>query len=424
MKYILKIMTISFMVWPAAFSQTAESPLSLDSLMHELLQNNPQFSAMERSVAADKEKIPQSGSLPDPQLNIGLLNLPTDTYDLNQEAMTQKMIGISQKFPFFGKLNKRELITEKNYHIGKQYLSDLKLNLINQLEKSYYTLYAVRKFIAIMEENHLLLKDFVTITAKKYSSGKGIYQDVLKSQLEVLKVEKKLIELTQDKMSVQAHINALLNRDQKSTLGIVPDLPIPDIQLTFEDFQQLALKYNPKISAGKIAIDKSQLAHQLARRDYWPDLMLGLNYGQRENRPDFISGVVSINLPLYAGSKQARKVEESKLILHSATDQLQSLKNEISLQVKTTIDKINENKQLLILYRDGILPQARQALTSAIAAYQTGKVDFITLLNNQVSLLNYELDYYRLIKDYNISISDLNRICSIDTYKNRNEDVQ
>ena len=93
------------------------------------------------------------------------------------------------------------------------------------------------------------------------------------------------------------------------------------------------------------------------------------------------------------------------------------------MQVKIIYNALQEHKQLVILHRDDILPQARQALISALAAYQTDKVDFITLLNNQVSLLNYQLDYHRLISDYNRTLSDLNRICGIDTLKNSNTEV-
>jgi cobalt-zinc-cadmium efflux system outer membrane protein len=415
MKYFIKIMVIFSVLGLPAFGQSVDSVISLETLKQEMLKNNPKFSSLEYFVEATKEKIQQSGSLPDPQLNIGVLNVPTDSYDLGQEAMTQKMIGISQKFPFFGKLDISERITEKNFYISSQYLAALKLALINQLENAYYHLYAVRKFTALMEENRQLLTDFVRITMKKYSSGQGIQQDVLKSQLEVLKVEKNIIELKQQQTSAQAQINALLSRKQNTALGKLSELPVPDIRLTFEEYQQAALEHNPKIAIGQLNIDKNQLACQLARREYWPDLTMSLNYGQRENRPDFLSGLLAVNIPLYAGSKQARKVEEAKLDLQSSTDQLRSLKNDVSLNVKTMFDEMQKHRQLLVLYRDHIVPQARQALTSAMAAYQADTVDFITLLNNQVSLLNYELEYQKLISDYNKSISDLNRICGIDT---------
>jgi outer membrane protein TolC len=397
------------------YAQQSESIISLDSLVNHMLKENQALGSKSSLTEALKQRITQMGALPDPKVTIGVVSLPLDTYKFNQEPMTQKMIGLNQVFPFFGKLSLKEDIAKKDYEIQKESLDDFKLNLIKNLEHLYYNLFFNYKSLEIMNENKTLLSDFVKIASTKYSTGQGIQQDVLKSQVELLKIGKKLIELNQNRESIISKINILLNRLPQEKLGKPQELTISNLLFNLDSLQKLAINNNPYLQAQKIKIEKSNIANSLAKSEYWPDFGVSVNYGRRVDRPDFISGLVSINIPLYAGSKQSKKVQESALLHKASKYAFNDVLNKIRNEVKIVSDEIQKNKDLLKLYQTGILPHAHQALESAIAAYRTDKVDFITLLNNQLTLLNHEIDYYKILSAYNSNISDMAFVCGVKT---------
>lgn len=413
LKIFKQVICLVLILSTFTFSQSTDSLLSVDHLVETMLAENAMLKSYGNFAEASKQKIAQAGTLPDPKLTAGLLNLPTDSYVFDQEPMTQKMIGLNQSFPFFGKLGLKEDIAAKDYEINLKSYRNTELELIRNLESLYYKLFLNQKSISIMQKNKSLLSDFVKIATTKYSAGQGIQQDVLKSQVELLKIDKKLIELKQQKASIKSQINVLLNRTPQEFLGETKELQALSLKIRLDSLQVLALNNNPNLYGKKLMIDKSDLKYNLAKKEYWPDFGVTVNYGQRENRSDFLSGLVSINIPLYAGSKQSKMVQETALNKMAAKYAYSDAINQIRKNVKIIYDEIQKNKELLSLYQNGILPQAWQSLESAVAAYRTDKVDFITLLNNQLTLLTHELDYYKILMDYNTAISDLAFTCGV-----------
>ncbi|MFC2088198.1 TolC family protein, partial [Calditrichota bacterium] len=413
-KFLVQNVIITLIIYTfPIYAQQTDSVITLDRLVNTMLKENQALNSVSKSIEALKQKIPQMGTLPDPKLTIGVSNLPIDTYKFDQEPMTQKIIGITQSIPFLGKLGFREDIALKDYEIQNARLNNFELCLTKNMEHLYYQLYFNYKSLEIMNKNKNLLSDFVKIASTKYSTGKGIQQDVLKSQVELLKIDRKLIELNQKYESIESQINVLLNRLPQEKLGMPQELNIPSVRFNLDSLQNIAIINNPQLLAQKIKIDKSNLEYNLANREYWPDFGLTVNYGQRENHPDFISGLLSINIPLYAGSKQSKKVQEAALMHEAAKYSFNDAVNKMRNNVKVIADEIQKNKDLSDLYQNGILPQAQQALESAIAAYRTDKVDFITLLNNQLTLLNHEMEYYKILSDHNSNLSDLAFICGV-----------
>jgi outer membrane protein TolC len=402
---------IIFLQIGLAAAQTPDSTMDLSHLITTALQNNPQLLAMENQVQAVETTISQSGALPDPQLTLGMVNIPTSSYRLDQDPMTQKVIGLSQHLPFFGKLTFRETMAEKEYAAINLDYEYSKLRLINNLSRYYYQLYFIQRNLDIYSRNRILYDDYVSIASTKYSVGKGIQQDVLKSQVELLKIDARLIDLKEQESNLKAQINVLLNRMPQAPLGKTVSLKMPMQIFNLDSLQQLAISANPLLQRQNSLVEKNKAAHKLARRDYWPDFILSLNYAKREDRPDFLSGMVSVNIPLFAASKQSKRVQQTALLLQSADFALESQKNTILLQVKNLYDALIKNQDLIQLYDKNIIPQARQALKSAISSYQNDKVDFLTVINNQITLLKYELSYEKVITDYYTALTDLEMIC-------------
>lgn len=410
MRVIILLFTV---LLGSALSRTNMTVSSLDTLSAIMLKNNPGLISFQYQVKAAKEKVPQISSLPDPQLTLGIVNLPVSDYDFNREPMTQKTIGLSQKIPLGGKLRLSENIAEKNYEVRQHQYSGLELTQLNQLENLFYDLYEIQYSIMILEENKKLLSDLVIIAQTKYSSGQGIQQDVGQSQLESLKTERILVELKSKKDVILSKIRILLG-GPKLSFPIEPELEdFKNMNFSLDSLLELSVHNNPELKALSSSIERSNFEYNYARREYWPDPVISVNYGQRNERTDFISGVVALNIPLYFGSKQSKKVQEAALLNKTAEYSYLDLINKLEQQIRITLSELRSATELKSLYEQQILPQAKQSLESSVSAYSNNKINFNTLLTAHLNLQNYKLENLKIVTAYYRSISGLALICGV-----------
>ncbi|MBN2091714.1 TolC family protein, partial [candidate division KSB1 bacterium] len=234
----------------------------------------------------------------------------------------------------------------------------------------------------------------------------------LKAQVELSKLNDKLISLTQKRHSLVFQLNKLLNRQIDSTFETFP-LEKTKVQLSIEELKNIGLENRPLLKSWGAMIEKSMSAKKLAKKSYLPDFSVGAAYTQRDDLQsgmkmyDFFSAEISMNLPLYFYKKQSKNVEEKELMVASIEHKYTSVKNEVLFQIEDTFKELEKDEKLLDLFKTGIIPQASQSLNSAMTGYQVDKVDFLTLLNNQMTLLNYEMEYYRVLSDYQKSLAKL-----------------
>ena len=402
------------LLWPILiFAQQSDSIARLQDLIEEGINNNPDLLASYQNWQAELAKIPQAGALPDPQLSFNLLNLPVNTFELNQEPMTGKQIALMQMFPFPGKQGLREDIAKSAADISRDKNLELKNQLIKNIKQTYYDIFFIDQSLETVQKNRGVLQDFIRIAQSKYSVGKGLQQDVLKAQVEFSKLEDKSITLTQKRQAATARLNALLNRPAGTPLGktIVPEADSLNLDLSY--LQTLADKNRPLLQAWNSMFQQSAKKVSLAKKEYLPDFKLGIAYTQRDKLEngmggiDYLSGLFSVDIPLYFWRKQNKKVEETRYNQDMVQQSYRNVQNQVYADLDKSLSDVEKNYRLLELYKSGIIPQATQSLNAAIAGYQTNKVDFLTLLNNQLTLFNFELDYYRFLSDYRKGIADL-----------------
>jgi cobalt-zinc-cadmium efflux system outer membrane protein len=346
-------------------------------------------------------------------LGLAVANLPVNSFAFDQEPMTGKKILLMQMFPFPGKLGLKEDIADYQAQVVEQQVEELKNNLIKNVKLTYYNLFLIDKTIEIVEKNKTLLQQFVQVAETKYSVGKGLQQDVLKAQVELSKLSDKLISLQQKRNTFVFQFNKLLNRDIGSIVGKTAELNKSESQFTPDELHELGLKHRPLLKSWQLLIEKSKSANKLAKLDYLPDFSLGAAYTQRDDLSsgmkmyDFFSVELKVSLPLYFYKKQSKKAEETQLMINSIEDKYNSVKNEVLFQIEDTFTELDKNAKLIDLYKTGIIPQASQSLNSAMSGYQVDKVDFLTLLNNQMTLFNYEIEYYKVLVDHEKNLAEL-----------------
>ena len=384
-----------------------EEITSLNSLIDEALKNNPEMKSFRENWESSKLRISQAGVWNDPQLSFNIVNLPSKNFDFGLEPMTGKQLLFVQRIPFPGKSSLKEKISEEEAGTFENLFLEKKNEIIKRVKTVYFELYLVDKSIEITMKNKELLSDFVRIAQKKYEVGKGLQQDVLKAQVEFSKILEKLITLNQKRVDIVARLNSLLNRPTHNPIFKLEEIEKVDIALNLEELEKTSFRFRPMLKAMERVIEKNEYAYQLAKKDYYPDFNAALGYTQRDNRRDFISIMFSINIPLYAGKKQSKKVEEVSHNISVVRESYINMKNDIKYKIIKLSSDLEKGNELLDLLVQGIIPQASQSLQSAIAGYQVDKVDFLTLIDNQLTLFNYEIEHYRVLTDYGKDLAEL-----------------
>jgi len=406
---IISLMLISIEL---VFAEEQRNNTTLENLIEEAVKNNPELKALKERIQAYKEKPSQAKSFDDPRLKLSIINLPVDTFRFDQEAMTQKQISVMQRFPFPGKLSLKGNIAEKKLEMVKEEYTERKNNIIMEVKVAYQNILFINKSIEITEENLNILREFVKIAEAKYEVGKGIQQDVLKAQVELSKMINRLILLEQKKKTSIARLNTLLNRPTQTPFAEAEQIKQSGFNLKFENLQKIAEENRPELRRLKHLIEQYRLAYRLAKKDYYPDFDFGISYGQRDesqrqNWVDFFSASITINIPLWYKTKESARVAEEKANIKKAKEQYNSMKNKVFFQIEDIMAEIERYNKEIELFKTGLIPQGSLSLESAIAGYKVNKVDFLTLLNNLITLYNYETEYYKAITGYEKKLAEL-----------------
>jgi outer membrane protein TolC len=408
-----KAIFFSFLVLiPLSSQAQPEKPLlNVDQLIDEVLQNNPEILAAKKKLEVFKEKVPQAFALEDPMLGFGIINLPTN-FSFRDEDMTMKEISISQKLPFPGKRPLMREMAEKEVEAVFNEIQGKVHQIIKDVKTAYYDLSHTYRATEVTQRNKNILENFVKIAETRYAVGEGIQQDVLKAHVEVSRMLDELIMLEQKRRALEAKLKALLNRAPETQVGIPEEVIFRKFPFTIEELQKMALEMNPTLKGMKKMIESKEKAYALAKREYYPDFNFRFAYGQRDNGPemkrrDTLTGMMEINIPIFYKSKQDRKVAEAKADIQVIEAQYKAMKNEILFMITDMGSMIQRGERQLELYKTGIIPQASLQINSAVSAYRVGKADFMTLLDSQMTLYKYELEYHQALTEYEKNVAGL-----------------
>jgi outer membrane protein, heavy metal efflux system len=408
------LFSILVMIPFSSVAQPETPRLNVEELVKEAMGNNPEILAAQKKWEVFKAKVPQASALEDPMLGFGIINLPTN-FSFKDEDMTMKEISISQKFPFPGKRPLMKEMAEKEAQAVSAEISGKVHQIIRAIKAAYYELSHVYRTSEVTQRNKKILEDFAKIAETRYSVGEGIQQDVLKAHVEVSKMLDELLMLDQRKRAFEAKLNSLLNRPPETPLGEPEEVVFRKLPLTTEDLQKMAVEMNSTLKGMKKMIEAKEKALALAKKEYYPDFNFRFAYGQRDNSPgmdrrDMLTGMVEVNIPIFYKSKQDQKVAEAKAEIQSAEAQYRAMKNEILFMIADMGSMIHRSERQLELYRTGIIPQASLQINSSLSAYRVNKGDFMTLLDSQMTLFKYELEYHQALTEYERNVANLGAV--------------
>jgi len=382
----------------APFAAFAQEVLSLNDLIDEALEKSPYVQVFKMNKDALWERPSQVKFWDDPKVTLGVTNLPTDDFDFNKQDMTQKTVSVMQNIPFPGISRLKEKAAVEEAKGAESELENIEIRTVNAVKTAYYDLYFVNNAIKITDENIDLMKKFVELTQSKYEVGNGLQEDILKAQVELYKLQEKMINLKQKEASIKADMLRLLNRNDGEQLQVVPKIEKTVNTVSFEDLKTTVLEENPLLRQLDHTVAQKETEYLLAKKSYYPNFSITAAYGQRDDglddkhRSDFMSLLVSllvgVNIPIWFKNKQNKQVAETQIRIIQEKARFQSLKNDILFKLNDILTKIKKEEALVVLYKEQIIPEASQSLEADMSAYQVGRLDFLNLLNSQMTLLN------------------------------------
>jgi outer membrane protein, heavy metal efflux system len=368
----------------------AEERLSLASLAQELAERNPEIKAARARWEAAKAVVPQVQTLPDPKLQFGYQRMP-----MTPPEVQGAIYGFGQEIPFPGKLKlKGEVAQREVERIEQEYLAT-QLRLVAALKQAYFDLHFIHKSIEIVEKNKTLLMQFEKTAKARYSVGQAAQQDVFRAQLELSRVLDRLAVLDQQKESLHAAINRLLNRPPAGPLGTPEEIQTTIMTIPLQELNRRAEAFSPALLATAKSVDRSEQTVALAKRQYYPDFdVTALGTRNDKINDNGYQVMLGVKIPLFYETKQRQGVNEALAGLVGAREDLTATRQDLLFQVKDGFVQAQRAERLITILRDAIIPQATLALQAAQAGYGVGKVDFLTLLNSLLTLQESQLELH------------------------------
>lgn len=412
---MLKIFTkCSFWVCIAAsvFSLTVQAAalnehesLTLDRAVEIALEGNPGLAKLSARAKALATVSAQVGTLPDPVLSLNALNLPNDTFSLSQEAMTQLQVGIGFTLPFPGKLDLREQVAELAARAAEFDADEMRLVLVKNVRNTWWSLFYLDHAQSVVLRNQVLLRQLIRMAETKYKTGEGMQSDVLLAQVELSKLLDIEISLKALRLRQAASLKALLDRP---SMGVVtlPDqvMEVLPVAPNLSELHVLALKARPALFAQQSELDVARNRVALAEKDYYPDFKLGAAYSFRSGnnpngtaRTDMSSLLFSMNLPIFSGARQDSALSQRKAEVMREEYAFEDRRVQILTEIEQALTDYQAGQEQASLFKTGIIPQAKQTTASMLSAYQVNKVDFLNLVRSQITLYNYETQYWKAL---------------------------
>lgn len=391
--------------------------LDVDTAVETVVRDNPSLAEMQSRYAALSEVPSQVGTLPDPMVSLAAMNFPTDTFDRAQEPMTQLQLGYSQSFPFPGKLALRTQAAEHDARAAGHSVDEARLQLVRKVKNQWWQLHYIDRALDTVDRNEALLTQFIEVAKTKYETGKGLQQDVLLAQLELSKLIDQRIRLEAIRQHQAIQLNILMDRSPEVPIALPENVGrmLPDIADETALYEK-AEAARPLLWLLRTKVDAARSRLDLTKRDYYPDFTVGLTYGDRTGtnplprggaRSDFLSVMVGVKVPIYAGRKQSKAVAQRDLDVQTSRYALLDELGLVRGAIAASMTDYRRAKEQLSLFETGIIPQAEQTVKSMLAGYQVSEVDFLNLVRSQMTLFNYELQYWKALSDAKQALAHL-----------------
>ncbi len=382
---------------------------SLPSFIAEAISANYQLKASGQSVKAAAARVSQSSMWEAPQFSVSLMDNPLTS--INPFGGMERKYSLTQMIPFPGKNSDAEKSAKAFAAYAEDAYSADERIIVADVKKQYAMIYSAQRRIEANSADQELLHQMIAAARSKYSVGLASQADILRLQIELSKLENQRATLEHDLRVPEAMLNALRGRHPAVPIGRLPDIQLSAFSLQKDHLIAQAVGQRKELSAMKHEIEMNSAELTMARREQYPDLMIGGLYRERTGLPDSWELMAGISIPIapWVSNKVSGKIEEYEYKLQRTKDRTSDMELMIQFEVIDRWTKAKAHWEQAERYRLSILPNAQQALESLLSAYQTGKADFLSLIDSFRMLQMYKMEYYMEVADYLMHRYDLEK---------------
>ncbi len=381
----------------------------LKDLLAEALKNNPEVVAAQKRYEASRQRPSQVSSLPDPMFSPGYNSTgrPWPGAGLGKEVTSNIGVMVSQEIPFPGKRKLAGDMALKESEAEWQLYEQTKLSVVSRLKQAYYRRAYAFAAVDVLTKNLDLLRKFLRITEARYSVGKAAQQDIFKAQTQISILETKRVQIEREKRARAAEINSLLNRAPGSSLSRPNDLRVMDLPSGLQELYLAARENSPMLKRDEKMIQRAEVAVNLARKDYYPDFTLNGAYYNMGGMSPMYMFRADFKIPLYYFRKQRAAVTEQSQILTQSRKSYEATNQGLHYRIQDDYLMAETASQLVKLYEQAVIPQARLALESSLSSYETGSVDFLTVFMNYTTVVEYQMNFYDELQNFYLALARL-----------------
>lgn len=391
----------------------AQSPArtALADVVAEAVAKHPEIAAARQRYEAARQRPAQERSLPDPMVAAGYNanGRPWPGAGLGVDPTSNIGLMVTLPLPYPGKRERRAAIASREADAEFQQIEAARLSVLSRVKQAYYRLAYADAVISVLTRNRALLDTLLRVSEGRYAVGQAAQQDVIKAQTQLSILELQLERITQERATREGELNALLDRPLSSPFGAVDELLLTPFDQSLDALVAQANAHAPELQRDRVMVERSQIAVAAARREYKPDFAVSGGYYYMGAMPAMYELRLDVTLPLQR-TKRAAAVAEQLRIADAARSTVDSTRLALQDRVQNEFRAASTSVRLAQVYRDTVLPQARLALESSMASYQTGRVDFLSVLTNFGTVLEYEMTYYAELATYHTAVSRLEEI--------------
>lgn len=423
MKFSYALVLASFLFLPAAsLTRAQEAPppsqaVKLADLLAEAERGNPQIQGARLGWQSAQQVPTQVSTLPDPQVVFQHVSVgsPRPFAGYTNSDFAYVGLGISQDLPYPGKLRLRGEIARKDADVTQQKYESVRKAILAAVKMDYFQLGYLAKRQTILEGDGQLLQQVEQAAEARYRNGMGNQQEVLQAQLERTKLLRETTTNQLELGKVQAEIKQLLNRPQSS-----PDIETTELfespaAYTYDQLLAAANMNNPDITGAQKMVERQGLQVDLAKKDFYPDFNLQYMW-QRTDPTQFRAYymvTLGVRLPIYRGRRQQPELAQAEADQNRAKSEHQAQTQQVVFQLRQQFLGAEKSTELLKIYREGLIPQARAALQAGMAAYQSNRQDFQALLASFRDVLKLDEEYWQTLSEHETALAQIEAITGL-----------
>ena len=416
------IFASALLVFPGPNLRAQEAPpgnqaVKLDDLIAEAERNNPLIQAALRGWDGAKQAATQVSTLPDPQFVLQHVSVgsPRPFAGYTNSDFAYIGLGVSQDLPYPGKLRLRGEIARKDAEVAQQKIESVRRSVVAELKMAYFQLGYLAKRQTILEDDGQLLGQVEQAAEARYRNGIGNQQEVLQAQLEQTKLLREITMTRLEAGKAQAAVKHLLNRPQASPDIATAEISEATMARSYDELLAAAQANNPEIGGAQKMVEKQRLQVDAAKKDFYPDFNLQYMW-QRTDPTQFrayYSVTLGVRIPIYRSRKQQPEVAQAEAERSRAISDQEAQTQQIAFQLRQQFLTAEKSAELLKIYREGMIPQARAELQAGMAAYQSNRQDFQALLAAFLDVLKLDEEYWQTLAEHLTAVGQMEEITGL-----------